>query len=133
SFLDTLIPDPKNIFSMDMLRHEQDRIAFCRNMKYFLKHRKHRTTRPNERVERFAPIYKLIDGLLYCNTAKEGRKARYRLYIPRTLIPNLLHVMHDLPYAGHLGPEKTIERVGSRAFWPDLRFDVEDYCDHCEI
>ncbi|GAA6045803.1 hypothetical protein JCM8097_009540, partial [Rhodosporidiobolus ruineniae] len=41
---------------------------------------------------------------------------------------------HDTPSAGHLGVEKTLERVRRQYYFPGLAKEVENYvstCDHC--
>ena len=51
------------------------------------------------------------------------------------LPPNLrraaLSKCHDAPGAGHLGPEKTLERLRTQAYWVGMTRDVEQYCQEC--
>jgi hypothetical protein len=42
-----------------------------------------------------------------------------------------LKEMHDVPYAGHLGYQKTITAVRSQFFWPIMKKDVVDYIARC--
>jgi hypothetical protein len=39
--------------------------------------------------------------------------------------------MHDVPYVGHLGYQKTITAVRSQFFWPGMKKDVVDYITRC--
>jgi hypothetical protein len=39
----------------------------------------------------------------------------------------VLKEMHDVPYVGHLGYQKTITAVRSQFFWPRMKKDVVDY------
>jgi len=60
-----------------------------------------------------------------------------RLYIPAdaALRTRLLHECHDVPTAGHLGKDKTIEQVKRRFYWPRMDSDVLQYvrtCDACQ-
>src|SRR6185437_13936138 len=60
-----------------------------------------------------------------------------RLYIPAdaALRTRLLHECHDLPTAGHLGKDKTLEQVKRRFYWPRMDADVLQYvrtCDACQ-
>jgi hypothetical protein len=56
-----------------------------------------------------------------------------RVYVPsygelRNLV---LKEMHDVPYVGHLGYQKTITVVISQFFWPRMKKDVVDYIVQC--
>jgi hypothetical protein len=60
-----------------------------------------------------------------------------RLYIPAddALRTRLLHECHDVPTAGHLGKDKTLEQVKRRFYWPRMDADVLQYvrtCDACQ-
>ena len=58
--------------------------------------------------------------------------------IPRLEIPDdvalrqlLLKEFHESNYAGHLGFEKTLEKLRRRFFWPRMSIDVETFCKGC--
>jgi hypothetical protein len=56
-----------------------------------------------------------------------------RIYVPsfgelRNLV---LKEMHDVPYVGHPGYQKTITVVRSQFFWPGMKKDVVDYIARC--
>jgi hypothetical protein len=60
-----------------------------------------------------------------------------RLYVPADgpLRTRLLHECHDVPTAGHLGKDKTLEQVKRRFYWPRMDADVLQYvrsCDACQ-
>uniref|UniRef100_A0A5S6QX05 RNA-directed DNA polymerase n=1 Tax=Trichuris muris TaxID=70415 RepID=A0A5S6QX05_TRIMR len=50
---------------------------------------------------------------------------------PPSLRPIILSFCHDVPTAGHLGFDRTLDRVRRTAFWPAFRQDVRKYCDSC--
>ena len=59
------------------------------------------------------------------------------LYIPHnlSLIADILHWFHDVPWCGHLGIAKTKELVQRQFWWPTLASDVQEYvlsCVHCQ-
>jgi hypothetical protein len=56
-----------------------------------------------------------------------------RIYVPSSgKMRNLvLKEMHDVPYVGHLGYQKTITAVRSQFFWPGMKKDVDDYIARC--
>jgi hypothetical protein len=39
--------------------------------------------------------------------------------------------MHNVPYVGHLGYQKTISAVKSQYYWPDMKREVADYIAKC--
>ncbi|XP_026005285.1 uncharacterized protein LOC113010452 [Astatotilapia calliptera] len=56
-----------------------------------------------------------------------------RLVIPASCRPLILHLAHTLPWAGHLGRQKTYLRVSTRFFWPSMYTDVQKYCRACPV
>ena len=51
--------------------------------------------------------------------------------LPPTLQKDALNRSHNVPTAGHLGAEKTLERLRHDAFWVNMAKDVEKYCKQC--
>ena len=43
----------------------------------------------------------------------------------------MLELAHDVPIAGHLGKEKTRQRVLHRFYWPTVFRDIENFCRSC--
>ena len=56
-----------------------------------------------------------------------------RIYVPssRELRNFVLKEMHNVPYAGHPGYQKTIAAVRSQFFWPRMKKDFVDYIARC--
>jgi hypothetical protein len=56
-----------------------------------------------------------------------------RIYVPNSgEIRNLaLKEMHNVPYAKHLGYQKTIATIRSQYFWPRMKKDVANYIFRC--
>ena len=52
--------------------------------------------------------------------------------LPPSLRVDVLHQLHDLRVTGHLGIQRTIERVKGHFFWPGLALDVARWCARCE-
>lgn len=76
----------------------------------------------------------LREGLIYYQSQKSELPV---LYIPTTateLQEKILSESHDIPIAGHLSLEKTVERIQRHFYWKGLRTSVELYvkaCDTC--
>ncbi|KAL1919204.1 uncharacterized protein VTP21DRAFT_2586 [Calcarisporiella thermophila] len=78
--------------------------------------------------------YELRDGLLYYGDEKEEKN---RLCIPEDpgIRTKLLQENHDLAIAGHLGVERTYERMQRNFYWPRMIERVKKYirsCDTCQ-
>jgi hypothetical protein len=56
-----------------------------------------------------------------------------RIYVPsfEELMNLVLKEMHDVPYAGHPGYQKTITVVRIQFFWPGMKKDVVGYIARC--
>jgi hypothetical protein len=72
--------------------------------------------------------FALENGLLYTRSG--------RLYLPsgpgESLKIRLLGEAHDAPASGHLGRDKTYERLSRYFYWPKMYQVVADYCNTCE-
>ncbi|MBW0487068.1 hypothetical protein O181_026783 [Austropuccinia psidii MF-1] len=70
----------------------------------------------------------LIDGLLY---NRENQTSALTV-VDRDHISLILQECHECPYMGHMGQERTKERVASTAWWPKLEQELGDYISTCE-
>ena len=72
------------------------------------------------------------DGLLYFNPRQVNGTGVPRLYIPvGGLRGQLLAEAHDAKVAGHVGRDKTYERLTRAYFWPKISCHVHDYVRTC--
>lgn len=83
------------------------------------------------------PDYVINEGQLYRRNQRildyEDPTLRWRLCVPETLRGQVLAEVHDNPTAGHLGTNKSIQRLAARYFWPGWRKDVRNYVRKCEV
>jgi hypothetical protein len=79
------------------------------------------------------PEYSIVEGLLYFRP--KGQVAETpRHYIPAgELRAKLLFEAHDARIAGHLGRDKTCERLQRHSFWPKMRATVHEYTATCPV
>ena len=70
--------------------------------------------------------YLLEDGVLYTAGQPENR-----LVVPTCIRPLAFHLAHSIPWAGHLGQDRTLARVKARFSWPLMVKDVIEYCQTC--
>ena len=52
--------------------------------------------------------------------------------VPNQCREAVLRLAHEIPLSGHLGKEKTVERVLRRLYWPTLHRDVAEWCPECQ-
>ena len=80
----------------------------------------------NKQVSQFT----LQQGLLYF---KRGGDSSPRLYIPsgRNLRQLIISEQHDAGLSGHLGRDKTIERIKRLFYWPHIDEHVREYIATC--
>ena len=88
---------------------------------------------PDEALDNRVGFY-LRDGLLHRTWRKrcagEG-EAVEQLIVPRCLRQKILDLAHDHAMGGHLGVQKTKERVLRRYYWPGVFQDVALHCKTC--
>ena len=74
------------------------------------------------------------NGLLYRRWQPAGQPPDAvveQLVLPHTCRPTVLQLAHTIPLAGHLGRDKTTQRILHRFYWPTLFKDVADYVRSC--
>jgi hypothetical protein len=77
------------------------------------------------KILRKMDIYKLgVDGILL---------HKNKIFVPNVqdLKHIILHEMHNVPYAGHPGYQKTIAAVKSQYFWPGMKREIAGYIARC--
>ena len=67
------------------------------------------------------------------STIEEEWKVLHQVVVPKVYRTEVLRIAHDSMLAGHLGIDKTYQRVLSHFFWPGLKKDVVQYCRSCHI
>ena len=83
------------------------------------------------------PQYKRLQDCLSINKfdvlVKKSSDGNERIVVLNNEISNILRTNHDSPLAGHLGFEKTLQRVRSDYFWPKMYDTVRKYCSECPV
>jgi hypothetical protein len=77
--------------------------------------------------------YEFKDGLLYklmimredCNTKKK------LIYVPSTMINDLLQVYHSNPLSGHFGVQRTYLKIKNKYWWPNMKQSIIRYIQSC--
>ena len=73
------------------------------------------------------------DGvLLRTYVSRDTKRSWSQTVLPTSLRKEVLKQMHDSPFGGHFGAERTLAHVQSRFFWYDMKEDVTLWCKTCE-
>ena len=63
--------------------------------------------------------------------AEDEWAVKYQVVVPKTYRQDILGIAHETPLAGHLGVNKTFQKILDHFYWPNLRNDVVEYCKSC--
>lgn len=78
------------------------------------------------------PHFKVHNDRLYQMTKDlQTQEVLQQLLVSRKFQRDLMHLSHSVPWAGHLGQEKTLQRVALKVFWPCIHKEVSYFCASC--
>ncbi|CAF1632626.1 unnamed protein product [Rotaria sordida] len=77
--------------------------------------------------------YEFKDGLLYkLMVMREGCNTKKKLiYLPSSLINDLLQVYHSDPLSGHFGVQRTYLKIKNRYWWPNMKQSIIQHIQSC--
>lgn len=86
------------------------------------------------------PDLAIRDGKVYCRTDFKsdiavGDRSNWKLWVPDSLIPDLITRAHIPPLSAHGGIRKTIDRLRAYFYWPNMASQVRNFismCDTCK-
>lgn len=64
-------------------------------------------------------------------SADDEWAVKYQIVVPKVYRPEILSMAHETPLAGHMGVNKTQQRILNHFYWPNLRKDVAEFCRSC--
>jgi hypothetical protein len=93
-------------------------------------------------ISGWGPIYKsywalwkslaVRDGMLEHDwESADGTNKMAQIVIPCSKLKEVLVEMHGATSGGHLGTNKTIDKIRQRYYWLHLRGDIERWCQQC--
>ena len=88
-----------------------------------------------ERKSLFAQFNRLfvLNNNLFREFIDSNDNIIYQYVVPKQQRPYILAQCHDNMHAGHLGFEKTRDRIIHRFYWTDQLKDIESYVKTCEV
>ena len=57
----------------------------------------------------------------------------YQIVVPSMCRQDIISLAHETPMSGHLGINKTYDRILKHFFWPKLKQDVTKFCKSCHV
>ena len=64
-------------------------------------------------------------------SAEDEWAVKYQVVIPEAYRVEILSMAHETPLAGHLGVNKTYQKILNHFYWPNLKKDVAELCRSC--
>lgn len=71
--------------------------------------------------------YVVRDGILYqCKDKTEA------MALPQAFRQKVMELGHSVPWAGHLGFQKSLHRIARRFVWPGMYTQIQQFCASCQ-
>ena len=119
-------------FTLVELAVEQDVNPYYRGMKDFLLHGE----LPSDpallnTIRLAAPDFEVVLNSLYYWPAKRRNVLEKRLVVQTKHRQRLIHMFHDEVFGGHLGGEKTYQKMYPHYYWERMYAETIDHCVSC--
>ena len=75
----------------------------------------------------------VLEDKLYYKKQMAENQFHYRLYIPQSLVQEILKNYHKNPLSGHAGIFKTYKRLYEVVYWPGMWTDVRSFLKNCVV
>ncbi|GBN46086.1 Retrovirus-related Pol polyprotein from transposon 17.6 [Araneus ventricosus] len=114
-----------NFSSIHELIEKQNKHPYCQNIKSKLN--------SNFAFSPKSPQFFIKDNLLLRkNNNMSGRhKLNTKLVVPQSLVPQILHLCHDIDAVAHPGLSRTMRRIQKNYFWRGQFRQVKNYIASC--
>ena len=76
--------------------------------------------------------YTITKELLYRTFHSSRQKSVRQLIVPKNLRRKVMKLAHESILGGHLGIQKTCDKVMSNFFWPGIQGDITRFCRSCD-
>ncbi|KAK3084264.1 hypothetical protein FSP39_010811 [Pinctada imbricata] len=92
---------------------------------------------PREEADKVGECFYIQDGILMRKwrppdaPPNDVWRVVHQIVVPVAYRGDIMSLAHDTPMAGHLGVNKTYNRILSHFYWPKLRKDVSEFCKSC--
>ncbi|CAF2908943.1 unnamed protein product [Rotaria sp. Silwood2] len=77
--------------------------------------------------------YVLYNSVLFRLITKKNDGTKSKVpYLPVSMLNTLLEAFHDHPLSGHFGVQRTLHKIRTRFWWPNMRKSIEHYISSCQ-
>ena len=79
---------------------------------------------------------KMKDGIWYrvfSHPHVDYGKARWQVLVPEPLRGHVLRLAHESVLGGHMGVQKTTDRILLAFYWPGIHGDIRRFCRSCDV
>ena len=75
----------------------------------------------------------LYNSILFRLMVKRNNDTKSKVtYLPASMINTVLTAFHDHPISGHFGVQRTLYKIRTRFWWPNMRKSIEHYISSCQ-
>ncbi|CAF4243720.1 unnamed protein product, partial [Didymodactylos carnosus] len=75
----------------------------------------------------------LYNNILFRLVAKRKHATKSKVpYLPVSMLNTALEAFHDHPMSGHFGVQRTLCKIRTRFWWPNMRKSIEHYISSCQ-
>ncbi|XP_041421806.1 uncharacterized protein LOC121394536 [Xenopus laevis] len=88
----------------------------------------------NSEISDEQPCYVLQNCILI--RVRQNKKLgviQEQVVVPKMFREEIIRLAHETPWSGHMGREKTLNRILYRFFWPGIHQQVAEYCSSCPV
>ena len=78
-------------------------------------------------------LLKLENSIIRYEWRSSNEETKWLTLIPSSMINKCLELAHDNPVAGHMGRDKTFEKLLQSGYWHSIRKDTELYVESCSV
>ncbi len=110
------------------LREEQEKDPSFRKIILYLRQGILPTQKSqNYNLKKRAANYALAGGVLFRSPdlrTRDSSEFPAQIVLPQSFRREVLEACHDHPLAGHMGADRTLQKVSQRFWWPAMQHDV---------
>ncbi|ODM88297.1 Transposon Ty3-I Gag-Pol polyprotein [Orchesella cincta] len=127
-----------NSISVEDIRTAQTSDALLGGITHYLRNR---STRPDDAgeqiIKRSSDCALSEEGLLLRYVANrdkpwEDDEMHWRIWLPESLVTQIISYFHNTAISGHLGSSKTYKKIADRFWWKTMKKDIYFYIARCE-
>ena len=133
-------PDPKERAHIQEVKKAQADDRYTKDRVRFLKTGKlpsDADAKEREAIQRETREMHIINGLLYIKSHERGARRRdkrtMQLVVPQSMRKEVMRFAHESIFGGHMGLEKTVDKIRSEFYWPRMYSDISHWVESCTV